>query len=469
MRLLAAVMGGLLTLAPASALAQTRFQWPDTAVDVARYATVEQCLAASQRAQLGVDRREARIAWRDTLPVDPQRALAPAPEIVTETAARCAGRFNASTASPESFTSLFELYLIAGRDADAASLLDRRLAALPDTATRSQRTAIVDSAVTLYLHAQPARVAAAEALLLERARVRNDRIQSLAIYHQLMQGAERVGDTATARRAAKRIVATADSLTRAERESDEFEELAGGDGGEQIVFAALNVLSGENVLLDSLRKSTDAYAALQRAHWMRATRGRYEALDFPIGAKAATLTADFWFPAEAAHTPRPAPGRISLVVFLPGNCMSYGSSETTSRIGWCAHQFAQLHRLTERFPDLDVTIVAQTRGHFYYEPPPSPREEAEWIRQWMKGNDVPGAIAVSTSPFWRLPSPDDRRIDQFEKAPNVKSYRFNGIWRPMNGMRILIDQDGRIVAGTGSESLYADFIEVLMQRQRGGV
>jgi hypothetical protein len=459
----------LLALTSAPAVAQTSFQWPDTAVDVVHYATVEQCLAASQRAQEGVDRRDARIVWRDTMPPDRQRGLSPAPAIVTETARRCAAQFDGSTTSPESFISLFELYLVAGRDADAASLLDRRLAALPDTATRAQRTAVVDTAIGIYLGAQPARVAAAEALLLERAQSRGDRVQSLAIYHQLMQSATIVGDSATARRAAERIVAASDSLTRDERESDEFEKLAHGEGGEQLVFDALNVLSGEDVFLDSLRRSTAAYAAIKRANWMRATKGRFEALGYPIGARAPTLTADFWVPAGAASSPRPASGEVSLIVFLPAHCMQYGSSEGTSRFGGCANLFAQLHRLTKRFPDLDVTIAAQTKGHFYYEKPPSPEEEAEWIRRWMEGYDVQGAIAVSTTPFWRLPSPDDRRIDQFDKVPNVKNYSFKGIWRPMNGLKVLVDQDGRIVAATGSDSLYAQFIEVLMQRRSGGV
>jgi hypothetical protein len=463
------VAGILLALASASAVAQTSFQWPDTAVDVVRYATVEQCLAASQRAQEGVDRRDARIVWRDTMPPDLQRALSPAPAVVTETARRCAARFIGSTASPESFISLFELYLVAGRDADAASLLARHLSALPDTATRAQHTAVVDTAIGLYLRAQPARVAAAEALLLERAQSRGDRIQSLAIYRQLMQGAMMVGDTATARRAAERIVAAADSLTRDERESDEFEEIANGSGGEAVVFDALNLLAGDDVFLDSLRQSTAAYAALKRANWMRATKGRFEALDYPIGAKAPTLTADFWFPAEAANSPRPAPGEISLIVFLPYQCMRYGSSEATSSFGGCASLFAQLHRLTERFPKLSVTIAAQTKGHFYYEEPPSPAEEAEWIRRWMEGFDVPGAIAVSTSPFWRLPSPDDRRIDQFDEAPNVKNYAFKGIWKPMSGLKVLVDRDGRIITATGSVSLYAQFIDVLMQRESGGL
>ncbi len=466
-RLLAAMVGGLLALGPASARAQARFLWPDTSVDVARYATVEQCLAADQRAQVGVDRREARIVWQDTMPRDLQRALAPAPAIVTETAARCARQFTEAP-SRESFISLFELYLAAGRDVDAASLLDRRLAALPDTVTRGQRTALVDSAIGIYLHAQPARVAAAEALLLERVRERGTRVESLAIYDQLMKAAQTVGDTARARRAAQRIVAVADSLTKDERKSDEFEGLNHGDGGEQLVFEALNVIAGDDAFLDSLRQSTAAYAALKRANWVRASRGRFEGVEYPIGARAATLTADFWFPAEAARAPRPAPGRVSLVIFLPSQCMRYGSSEATSSFEGCAYLFAQLHRLTQRFPKLQVTVAAQTRGHFYYEPPPSPGEEAEWIRRWMEGYDVPGAIAVSTTPFWRLPAPDSRRIDQFDNVPNVENYRFKGIWNPMNGLKVLIDQDGRIIAATGSESLYEQFIEVLLQHQGGG-
>ena len=202
--------GLMLALGATSAAAQTRFAWPDTAVDVAKYTVIEQCLAAANRIRGGLFWQSDRIVWRDTMPADVQGALRPDPAPVTEAAVRCAARFPEPTANLHDFAPLLRLYLVAGRDADAKALVDRRMAAVPAAGTR-ERAAVSDSAVDIYLRAQPQRLDAAEQLLVTRARGAGDRLDRLELYARLVDAAQNAGDTARARRAATWVVAVADS------------------------------------------------------------------------------------------------------------------------------------------------------------------------------------------------------------------------------------------------------------------
>ncbi|HEU6449802.1 MAG TPA: hypothetical protein VFT57_00180 [Gemmatimonadaceae bacterium] len=465
--LAASALGGALALATPVA-AQTSFEWPDTTVRLSTYTTVEQCLSAAQRVNRAVEREQALVVWRDTLPRNlKEKRLGPAPAEVSETARRCAERFTEPGSDIADFAPLLRLYLDAGRDEDAAVLVRRRLAAVPAKGAQSERTAVVDSAVDIYLAAHPARIDAAENVLLTRAQDRADRIDRIAIYNDLMTAASSVGDTARERRAAGWIVSLANSLTKAERESAKFEELGAGAGGKMVVLGAIRVLTGFSTMLDSLRRGTAALTALERNMWAAMTKGRPESIPIPVGEKAPEITADYWFPSEAASTPRPAPGRVSIVQFLDhDSCVLSNLLGDVSEN--CGFQISTLRRLSERFPDVEVTIVSRTRGSFLYSPPPSTAEEANLVREWLAQYRIPGAvIAVASTPFWNLPRPDSRRIDK--PVPVIERYGFAKSFEP-EGHLFLVDQDGLIVTAVGfDETQLGEFIEVLLQRQsRGG-
>jgi hypothetical protein len=108
----------------------------------------------------------------------------------------------------------------AGRDSDAAALVEHRLAAIP-AKSALERGAIVDSAVTIYSRSKPVRLDAADALLLSRAKTTNDRIERLKTYSTMLLASNNVEDSFYSTRAAKLIMGIADSLTVAERQSDE--------------------------------------------------------------------------------------------------------------------------------------------------------------------------------------------------------------------------------------------------------
>ena len=466
-----ATAAAMLACAFATASAQTRFEWPDTAVDVAHYQTVDQCLAATERVRRGVMLGTYRAGlasgvWEDTMLVDKESAMQAAPPTVVETARRCSARFPVKTADVSDFAPLLKLYLAASRDDDASALVAKRFDAIPSAASRQVRTSAADSAVVIYLAARPARPAAAERILLNRNRARADRIESLSIYYELMRAAKLVDDSARVRQGAELLVAVADSLTPAERQSSRYEEMYDGTGGDELIYEALNALTGQRVALDSLRRGTPAFVTLMHAQWSKATGERFEALRLPVGMHAPDIVADAWLPASAGTSPRPTPGHASLIYFLDHEeCLFYGDDEGSTQVLGCPTEFAMLHRLAKQYPSLEITIVTKTSGAFVYEAPPSAAEEVEWIRKWTEARDAPGAVAVSFAPFLRLPAPDGRRVNR--DAPNSLRYSFGKNWKVNSGTWFLADQGGTIVAFMGDEHDLSQYIDVLVSRHPG--
>jgi hypothetical protein len=155
------------------------------------------------------------------------------------------------------------------------------------------------------------------------------------------------------------------------------------------------------------------------------------------------------------------------VLFLDHtSCIVDGASERATQMGGCALHLTSLRRVSLRFPALELTVVVPTHGHFLYAQPPAPAEEAQLLHQWFDTYAVPGAtLGVTSTPFWRLPAPDTRRLDK--DLPNAIAYGFNKKWGAANGGMYLIDQDGLIVDVLRfEEAELTQYIEVLLQRQQ---
>jgi hypothetical protein len=470
LKLALALMAPSAVLCTMSASAQTRFQWPDTSEHVAHYANMEDCLAAADRVRSSVNRREELTEWHDTMPRDPREALKPQRAQVTQTASQCAAQFAEAKVDVHDFAPAMKLFLAAGRDSDAAALVERRIAAAPPKSAR-ERGAVVDSAVEFYVHAKPSRLDAAEGLLLHRARTTTDRVERMRTYHSMFQASRDAGDTARTIRIARMLMKVADSLTVADRKSDEFEQPINGNSGPLIIYDALEELTGLKARTDSLLKSTAAYAALERGNWSKATGERPEAFQIPVGQHAATLSADFWFPSTAGSSPHPTRGRIALVLFLEHTqCISSPAGDDAAPSSVCATRMAVLRRLAHRFPSIEIDIVMSTHGQFMYLPPTAPAEEAALIKQMVDSYQVPEAVlGVTSTPFWRLPDPDSRRVEKI--LPNVAHYDFGfgKIWGVGSGSMFLVDPDGLIVDTLRlRENELGHFIEVLIQRQNKG-
>lgn len=469
------------------AAAQTLFEWPDTAVDVSRYTTVEECAAAVHRS-VETSRSLEMLAsgiWMDTVPYDPAEAPEPVAAAVGETSRRCLWRF----ASPDSVPIrdqlfLLPLYLSAGWDDKALALAERRLAAVAPDA-EGELEAVIDTVLRVYggdwSYRLPPRVDLVDAFAAVHLPRVKDRVKRLRLYLRVLNAGQRPErfDTARVERELARALALADSLTEREREgfteSDDVAALFtdGADIGERIAgheqFAFFRFAAR-----DSLRRSTEAYARAMRELWRRAT-GQPPGtlmLGTPIGERAPTLEGDIWLGCREACGPRPAPGRVSLVLilrfgsFYGGDCGFVLDNVVESMYGNCAEQMYALRRLIERFPELDVTIVARTYGHFKYVKA-DPAEEAELMRKWLDAYGIRAAFTVTETDFWRLPNHDGRRIE--EETANVENYSFGGSWKN-ESPAFLIDEDGIIVHtwnfGRQKEREFADLIEILLERKR---
>lgn len=457
----------LSVFAAAPAGAQALLQWPDTAVDVARYTTVEQCLAAAQRTQTHAEQAAIPLVRNDTIPPRDWR-MAPAPDVVTATARRCAARFQEPNADLADYALLLKLFLLAGRDTDAVALVTRRVAAAQTSAARE---AAIDTAFDAYtVDARPVRREAATALLQARFHRLQDPGEQLHTSFQLFLF-QTGWDTLGARKTAEEMLALYASLTPVQREDVRHLPLFPG------ALAAVLAFIDRKTVLDSLRKSTAAYLALIRAGWTQVTGERPEVLDAalrPMGLHAPKIAGDFWFPVDSGRVARPAPGRVTLVEFFDDQSMALrwsGDPAYQPYTGAWQERLIPLRRLTLRFPALQVILLARTHGSFVYDTMPSAVAEAEWIHRAVEANGGPrdALLAVSSTPFWRLPAPDLRRIDQ--TVINDTSYTFGGVALGVNQtFEFLVDQDGIVVyagppQGVGLGHLSLDLmIDALLYR-----
>ena len=410
------------SLATASSLrGQASFDWPVSTGDVSRYVMVEECIAAAERVDDSVSTWGPRG----------NTAAVTQPASGVETARRCTSRFPSRTVGLHDFALLFELYLHAAQDADAQTLLTRRLAAIGGAAGLRERAEVLDTAIRTYLTVQPERLAAAESLLVEGSRLPAPAFtlaHRITGYGNLMDLSRRAADSARAHRAAERLVAIGASLTPVERQDEWYTSR-----GKARVYWALDYLSAGD-LLDSLRRSTAAYVALKRANWKTAGGGM-GVIPFSIGDKARPLEGAFWFgrgDSAASRTSGPTPGKVSLVAFLQHGC-GPGCDGAVNAV---------LRRVLARFPDVELTAVVKTLGHMGDTTPLTPEAEAALLRTQLRDR-VPGVLLVESTPYARLAAPDKRRINS--PTPNEINYWIGS--RIITGNRIayLVDPTGTIV------------------------
>jgi hypothetical protein len=482
----AGVVLGLLAagLGAPAVWAQLSFTWPpDSTRDVARYQSPEECLAAVGQANEEADNSYAGV-MRDTLPDTRGReqadANAPLPESVQGLARRCSARFPAATAPLTAFTPLVSLFLAAGRDADADALVERRLKAVPPAA-EAERAAVLDTVVHLYVRSgqfgvdrdfplpqfvRPVRLAAAERAFGALVRLKSATWQTrLSDNTTLALNAWQLGDTVRQRRLGEQAIEIASSLTPADRRTNDFQ-------GMKLALDLAAIYATRPLLLDSLRQGTEGYIALYKSIWER-IGGPGTTLGRPLGEAAPPLEAEFWFHRPDSTVSRPVKGKVNLVVFL--NAKACFTAFITMSRPQCQTTTARLRRLATQFPTVEITLVAETRGWFSLAAPPAtPAAEAALLAHtWLEEAQLPGALGVVATDFWRLPGFDRRRIDRDD--PNEKHYSFGQGWsvagtRQMESTpatAFLLDQNGIVVETSHDidESQLSELISILLARR----
>jgi hypothetical protein len=332
--------------------------------------------------------------------------------------------------------------------------------------------AVLDTVFQAYRNAKPARLSAAESLAvafdksIPRPMSAKPAERLMGMYLALAGLSQTLTDTVGMRKFGARTTALLDSLAPAERTA--LRENMDENGYNLFAYSARVATAGYGIMLDSLRRSTAAYLALQKDLWVKSTGERPEASGFPIGRQAPLLVGATSGRAGSSG-PRPVPGKVNLVVFVDQACTDVLTMfERLNSPSICRGEASSLRRVAALFPALEITIVDRTRGSFMYTPPPTPGEETALIKKAIDAHQVPGTTVIGTTEFLRLPAPDRRRIEKKE-LPNTTPYSFGKSWLAEQGAVFLIDQSGIIILPNGQmsregERFLGSLIEVLLTR-----
>jgi len=485
---LLAVAGAMLNARPVTG--QELFEWPDTAVDISTYKTVEECSAAvgRVRSQIKVREYHATHIDRDTIPDDLGSAKSPLPSAVVETVRAClnAASAHVDTVGVDAWDLLAPLYLIIGMDDSARAVVERRLAEVELDNTEDLKRAVTD---VLLLYGKnspvPPKIEVGDEIILAFLDKIPDFRNRFAVYMQLIvTGSDDPAMydemAARARRHLARFMAEYDEAAGRELEDMSNETGRVGATSEELLAqleAMFTFLFGKEQLRDSLRVSTAAYAKVMRETWGRASDVPPEAYmdGQPLGERAPVLEGDIWLGCEGDPCEQyPRAGRVSLVWFYTPHLREIYDN---IRITNCSDYTYLLRRLSNRFPELDIVVVAQTVGRYHYvKEGMTPEREAQLIRKCLDSVGLDRAVLTMTeSPGWRLPEPDGRWVDQ--PTANWTNYSFDGRWSGKfrnTDNALLIDQDGYIVhvgrgtigGGGGLERNFAELIEILLEREK---
>jgi hypothetical protein len=243
--------------------------------------------------------------------------------------------------------------------------------------------------------------------------------------------------------------------------------------------------------LDSLSQSTDAYRRYITGVVSRSTRGAInDYTNEAIGTQFPAISGDYWFQSRARppFTPasyegsekfvriephqRPVAGKINLIVRFGTNChvsnplVSGGRGSGFGIPERCEQTAASLRRLIIAHPDVELTIWVSTRGYLgRYVVNDSEEEARLWANYVFDHYRLPGVLVVSDTEFYRLDTPDNRRIDnplEFEMAITKETKL------QLAGVTVMmVDQDGKFVT---AKSIHgegeSDFMEKIAAVKR---
>lgn len=460
--------------------AQTRFAKPDTAVDVSRYKTVEECMALRNR----LSQREIRKLpyWQDTLKYNQSEKRNPYPAPVRDTLALCLEKFSVASVDYGNFSEYLDwitVFYDAMRDSDADSVIAKKLSTAKwgkeDTAGLHK---VLGDILVSIQRGKGLRWDTFVKLssIIDSAGDRAPWKDKISIYNSLFTLSEEFDDSAVQKSSAEKIIAIEKTLTDKDK-LNRFWLF----GGRIYALNAMDFLHNRE-MLDSLRASAKSYVSFRNSYWERVRGENADKLPDYSGESAKPVTGDFWFKREGDKVSRlpqapgslPASGRISLVVFYDIRCedntpVFIGQYHRFYPGGQCLASYPILRRMVEQYPSLQVTIVSLTDGFIGNTEPMSPEEEAEQKSNWwLSTHKLPATLAVSEQEFFKLPAPDGRRVDTPHE--NSINYLFgSGATRVPSSTAFLIDVDGTILYGNGlsrfSERKFTELLNVITNRK----
>ncbi len=438
-------------LLPNVGAAQRLFHWPSDVPDGATYKTVDECKSFAAR----VERSErVNSVRRDTFPngrevSDTIDSLHPNTIIAAQ---RCSAKFSIDRVIDDSkmqvgdMESFLNLLFKANRDDDASRFITRWMASV-EASDDTLAMVVPAKAIQSALQAHPVRFPLVWKLL-DAINIETFWNQRIYLLGQTLQQAERVTDSINTRKAAESLLAVSAQLHDSIKRLEEWQRKGGAGSVVMRGYLALN----KKALQDSLRVSSNAYrGVLERGREAAGLDERHK-----IDVKyAMPLEGDYWFPGPPS-TPRPTSGKVALVVMVANNACD-------SR---CLGEITMLRRIMTRFPAVEVTLVARTLGYIgLIREPRAPEQEALFIDSLYRiRHALPIPLVVTNTKFWRLPAPDDRRIN--ESVANAINY---GSERsPAENGIFLVDRHGEIVCMVAwvpqAEKQLGEYIESVLQQ-----
>ncbi len=416
-----------------SVMAQTRFNVSQKKTDVSTYRHPEECIAAVERS--AKTHKNNLKVWSDTAKLLHSELLDSLPASVVAEANRCVTTLKLNTLRELEYVNWIRAYLEADREQDAQEVLRRQLE-IVSSKPLEDKIRVFINVRGAFESVRPVSLSVLSDLADSVIKNLPDTAleQLIKIHMSQMHLAINARDSSYLHKEANRSLSFLNSLTPEQRSKEQYHGLKTSLANSAMQFLA------EAEILDSLKKGTQAFLSLKRLLFTKAGARIDDKLPYAVGEKAAPIQGDFWFTHKSIHNSqssianydlsKPSSGRVNLIVFLTGGChvnvLPSGIAMRETNKSTCWDIYSSIKRLKEKYPEIDITIVASTFGSLATTDPIPPEAEASLLSDlWLKHHDLKATLSVSSTEFFKLSDPDRRRIDM--SIENVKNYTFPGV------------------------------------------
>ncbi len=384
-----------------------------------RYVTPRQCQQAAYRL--------TRLYWRDKRPdtVVYAPSTDSVPAMAVQGARECGARFSIASVLPRDLLDLAQLYLIAGQDSLANIAFDRLLNSegYQGTDTHGWTLRLIVGAL---LEARPSRVSRAQyyldqldAIGTEVALWRMLAHTEFAQYSLSVDSVSKSLAEGTAALNASAQMSQNDRIDWAYAILSAYGALADPTAVAKTGPSAVALMDSSKMDLLPLRPVDSQDQSYLNSGIMAA---RYPYTIW--GLAASPLDVSHWYKTNDTTSTRPAPGIVSMIVFVGHACG-----------GMCYPTYATLRRVYDRFHDkpFQIILTGQTVGYYRNRLEQPSAESDSASRYFAEFLALPGVIAFDETPFTK--QADGRRVNK--ATPTMKAYS-----RGRNA--ILVGKDGGI-------------------------
>ena len=431
-----------------SPVMSTDFLDPTHRLDLNRYTVPEMCQAALQRTTDSLSFLQRDTLFRDTTSRDP---WAPLPVGVERVARQCLDRFHVATLPRFLVGSALTVATALNADSLVRALIALELAAVrgaPAPVRADTLNQIINglNQNTLNYGVSPKLYWTSGHLQIERDALAQLRALGIPALRQYFWNDHLLFDSAS-------IAEDGDGEVAFWRERQQFLQRIPLDSVSDLELRQM--IQQERIRASTLLDRATYFKTASRAdlavllkdYRENEARGMSGGYDKLLGTQAAPITADYWFnTAVPGRAPTfPAPGTLTLVIFVPSGCQNVITHCGGMLFG--SNAGARLRKLQRTYPKLQIIMIAQTGGWFRNRDFATQPEQEAAMLHWYYTDSLrfPGALGVVKTGFEKQPGPDGHVVSlpvaPFTAYPNES-------W-------VVVDPTGTIVYIGGSEDFYS--------------